>query len=164
MATLWNRAGHYIFALWFLSSFFFFSLSILSSQRLDVYHTWCGLNANLECRSEICCTRLTGNTGCENDAKNRHLSTIPQLCRAISFPNIFTVCKHADGGSFSADITSVAQWSTASYGIISSWHPRPNWSDVTSCGTGGDKGRTRQAPQEWKMTLQISLVTTRAQQ
>jgi len=24
MAALWNRIGHYIFALWFLSSFFFF--------------------------------------------------------------------------------------------------------------------------------------------
>jgi len=24
MAALWNRAGHYVFALWFLSFFFFF--------------------------------------------------------------------------------------------------------------------------------------------
>ena len=43
----------------------FFSLPNLSSRRLDVYHTstWCGPNANLECRSEMCCTRLAGNTG-----------------------------------------------------------------------------------------------------
>jgi len=34
-----NRADHYIFALWFLSSFFFFSSPNLSGQRLDVYHT-----------------------------------------------------------------------------------------------------------------------------
>jgi len=36
-----NRADHYIFALWFLSSFFFFFFFSpnLSSQRLDVYHT-----------------------------------------------------------------------------------------------------------------------------
>jgi len=27
---------------------------------------------------------LAENTGCKNDAKNRHLGTIPQLCRAIS--------------------------------------------------------------------------------
>jgi len=44
MAALYNRAGHYIFALWFLSSFFFFFLSFsspnLSDSRLDVY-TWC---------------------------------------------------------------------------------------------------------------------------
>jgi len=38
MAALWNRAGHYIFVLWFLLSFFF-SSPILSRRRLDVYHT-----------------------------------------------------------------------------------------------------------------------------
>ena len=27
------------------------------------FHTWCGLSANLECTSEMCCTRLAGNTG-----------------------------------------------------------------------------------------------------
>jgi len=41
MAALWNRAGHYIFILWFLLlySFFFFPSSNVSSRRLDVYHT-----------------------------------------------------------------------------------------------------------------------------
>ena len=38
MAALCNRAGHYIFALWFVS-FFFFSSPNLSGRRLDVYHT-----------------------------------------------------------------------------------------------------------------------------
>ena len=38
MAALWNGAGHYIFALWFLSFFFFYSPN-LSGCRLDVYHT-----------------------------------------------------------------------------------------------------------------------------
>jgi len=39
MAALCNKAGHYIFALWFLSSSsFFFSSPNLSGQRLDVYH------------------------------------------------------------------------------------------------------------------------------
>jgi len=32
----------------------------------------------------MCCMQLTGNTGCKNDAKNRHLRTIAQICRAIS--------------------------------------------------------------------------------
>jgi len=32
----------------------------------------------------MCGKRLAGNTGCKNDAKNCHLSTIAQLCRAIS--------------------------------------------------------------------------------
>ena len=39
MAALWNRAGHYIFSLWFLSSFFFYSSPNLSGHRFDVYHT-----------------------------------------------------------------------------------------------------------------------------
>jgi len=42
MAALCNRAGHYIFALWFLSFFLllsFFSSPNLSGCRLDVYHT-----------------------------------------------------------------------------------------------------------------------------
>jgi len=32
----------------------------------------------------MCCTWLAENTGRKNDAKNRHLGTIPQLYRAIS--------------------------------------------------------------------------------
>ena len=40
MAALWNRTGHYIVALWFLSSIFYlFSSPNLSGRRLDVYHT-----------------------------------------------------------------------------------------------------------------------------
>jgi len=39
MVALCNRADHYIFALWFLSFFFFFSSPNLSGRRLDVYHT-----------------------------------------------------------------------------------------------------------------------------
>jgi len=53
MEALCNKAGHYIFILWFLRSFFFSSSPILSHRKLDVYHTRCGLSANLECRSEI---------------------------------------------------------------------------------------------------------------
>jgi len=73
-----------VVSFFYLSSFLF-----LVSQRpqiacLPYFHTWCGLSANLECRSEMCCTRLAGNTGRKNDAKNRHLYTIAQLCRAIS--------------------------------------------------------------------------------
>jgi len=53
MAALWNRAGHYISALWFLSFFFF---PCLSQQPqigcLPYFDTWCGLSANLQRRSE----------------------------------------------------------------------------------------------------------------
>ena len=84
MAALWNSAGHYIFALWFLLSSFFLLVFLAQSQRsqsgcLPYFYTWCGFSANLGCRSEMYCTRLAGNTGCKNDAKNRHLGTIAQL-------------------------------------------------------------------------------------
>jgi len=51
---------------------------------LPYFHTWCGLSANLKCRSEACCARLAENTGRKKVAKNRYLGTIAQLCRAIS--------------------------------------------------------------------------------
>jgi len=85
MADLCNR-GHYIFVLWFLSIFFylsFFSSPNLSGHGLPYFYTWCGPSANLEYRSEMCCTRLATNAGPKKVAKNRHLGTIPPLCRAI---------------------------------------------------------------------------------
>ena len=86
MAALRSRCGHYIFALWFLLLLLFF---LALSQRpqigcLPYFHTWFGLySANLEYRSEMCCTRLAANTGRKNDAKNRHLRTITQFCRTV---------------------------------------------------------------------------------
>jgi len=91
MVALWNRADHYIFALWFLrlSSFFFLSSPNLSRRRLDVCHTSTHgvslvriYDAGLKCAAR--CTRLPGNAGPKKVAKNRLLSTIAQLCRAIS--------------------------------------------------------------------------------
>jgi len=63
-----------------VSSFFLSSPNL----RLDVYHTWCGLSANLICRSETCCTWFAENTGRKKLPKIRHLRTIVQLCWAIS--------------------------------------------------------------------------------
>ena len=49
------------------SSFFFPRLfSAVAIGCVPYFHTWCGLSANLECRSELCCTRLTET----QDAKN----------------------------------------------------------------------------------------------
>ena len=50
----------YIFILFLSSSSFFISSPNFSGQRLDVtiHHIWCVLSANLECRSEMCCTWL----------------------------------------------------------------------------------------------------------
>jgi len=69
------------------SSFFFFPRLILAVKdwmsAILPHHTWCGVSANLECMSEMCCTRLAENTGRKNYAKNRHLRTIAQICRAV---------------------------------------------------------------------------------
>jgi len=89
-AALWNRAGHYIFVLWFLLSIFYLLLFSLAYSQpsqigcLPYFHTWCGLSANLGCRSETCCMRLAEYTGHKKLPKNRHLRTIAQLCRAMS--------------------------------------------------------------------------------
>jgi len=45
----------------------FFFLFLLFFPRL--ISAWCGLNANLECRSETCCARLAENTGCKKSPK-----------------------------------------------------------------------------------------------
>jgi len=92
MATLWNRAGHYIFALWFLSFFFlssFFCFPRLISAVADwmstiLLHIVWPYSANLEFRSEMCCTRLAGNSGSKKSPKIRHLGTIINVCRAMS--------------------------------------------------------------------------------
>ena len=63
-----------------VSSFFFFFFSPnLSGRRLDVYHTyvhtWCGLSANLECRSEMCCARLAAGRKSRQKSPSRHHRT-----------------------------------------------------------------------------------------
>ena len=73
----------YIFIL-FLLSFFLLFPRLISAVRVGCLPYGIRLSVNLECRSEMCCTWLAENTGRKNDAKNRHLGTIPQLCRAMS--------------------------------------------------------------------------------
>ena len=82
-------------------SFFYHSFYIASSQRsqigcLPYFHTWCCRSANLECRSETCCTRLAGNAGPKKSPKSRHLRAIVHICRAISLQlrHISTVGKN----------------------------------------------------------------------
>ena len=91
MVALWNRADHFIFILWFLSSSFCLSFSSanLSGRRLDVCHTSTHgvalvrtniventiFGANLECRSETCCTPHAARWNCrtQKSSKRRHL-------------------------------------------------------------------------------------------
>jgi len=87
MVAQCNRADHYIFALYFLSIYLFFIprlISATSDWMSAILPHMCGLSANLRCRSETYCTQLVENTEHKKVAKNRHLGTIAQLCRAIS--------------------------------------------------------------------------------
>jgi len=40
----------------------------------SILHTWCGLSADLDCRSEMCCMWLAGNAGPKNSPSG-HLPT-----------------------------------------------------------------------------------------
>ena len=89
MAALCNRGAIIFLPCSFFLSIFFFIPRLISaaadwmSTILASTHG-VALYANLERRSEMCSTRLAGNRGRKNDAKNRHLRTIAQLYRAIS--------------------------------------------------------------------------------
>jgi len=76
-----NRAATTVYFRPVVSSFF---LLFFLAYSQPYFHTWCGLSANVECRSEICCRRLCENTGRKKSPKIRHLGTIAQLCRAVS--------------------------------------------------------------------------------
>jgi len=86
MAALHSRCGHYILALWFLllSISFPYLFSAVACWMSTILHTWCGLSANLGSWSEMCCMRLTENTGPKKLPKIRHLGTIAQLYQAVS--------------------------------------------------------------------------------
>ena len=115
MASLCNRE-----AIVFLSCGFFFYLLLLPLQIgcLPYFHTRCGASANLGCRPETCCTWLAGNAGRKKSPKIRHLSTIAQICRAISSQlrhmlaigmlnsNMSSTCAHnmVNFGSLTAEI------------------------------------------------------------
>ena len=85
-ATITLSIGpHSSFVLFLLSFFCFLGFFLAEYQRsqtgcLPYFHTWCSLSANLECRSEMCCMRLTYNRG----RKKSPSRTIAQLCLAIS--------------------------------------------------------------------------------
>jgi len=70
-----------------LSMYLFFLTYSQPSQIgcLPYFHTWCGLSANLGCRSETCCTRLAGNAGHKKSPKIRNLCTVAQLMSGYIF-------------------------------------------------------------------------------
>ena len=64
----------------------------------------------------MCCTRLAGNTARKNDAKNRHLRTIAQLCRAISsqLRHVSTIGKNL----LSSNISPTRPYNMANFGPL----------------------------------------------
>jgi len=100
-----------------VSIFFLFFLA--QSQRSEIgylpyFHTWCGLNANLECMSEMCCKRLAGNTA----RKNRHFGTIWQLCRAVS-----SQLKHVSTIGKKRNLLNTDTSSTCPHNMVNLWSP-----------------------------------------
>ena len=58
-----------------LSSFFPRLIAAVQIGRLPYFDTWCGPNANLECRSETSCMRLAGNAGRKKLPSRHHRTT-----------------------------------------------------------------------------------------
>jgi len=97
----------------YLLSFFFFAWSQRSEIGcLPYFHAWCGLSANLECRSEMRCTRLAEI----QDAKNRHFGTIAQLCWAVSsqLRHVSTIGKNF----LNTDISSTCPHNMVNFGLL----------------------------------------------
>ena len=80
-----------------VSSFFLFSSFILSSRRLDIYHTSTHDMAlvriqNTQCRSEMCCMWFTQYTGCKNSASVHHRTTkLPHRAISLQLRHLSTI-------------------------------------------------------------------------
>jgi len=93
VAALYSRCD-IIFLPWdfylssfYLSSFYLFLFLALSQQSqigcLPYFYTWCDLSANLECMSEMCCTRLAGNIGHKKSPSAHHHTNLSGYIFAI---------------------------------------------------------------------------------
>ena len=81
------------------------------------FHTWCGLSANLEYRSEMYCVWLAENTGRKNVANNCYLGTIAELCRAISsqLKYVLTIGRK---NLLSSNISSTCPHNMVNFGLL----------------------------------------------
>ena len=128
----------------FLSFFLFFLAQSQPSQIvcLPYFHTWCGLSANLRCRSEMCCTQLAENTGHKNSPKNRHLGSIAQLCRAIS--SQLRPYRQLGKNLLSRNISSTGPYNMVNFGPLAAAEPTftaaPVGCELPSVHTSHDTG------------------------
>ena len=126
MAALWNRAGHYIFMLWFLSSIYLSFFPRLISAVGDwmstiLRHMVCP-SANLECMSETCCARLAENTGCTTVsgyifATKAHIDSRK---KNLLSSNISSTCPHnmVNFGPLAAEISPVVWGTPANFNVF----------------------------------------------
>jgi len=99
-----------------LLSFFLASPQPSQIGCLPYFHTWCGLSANLECKSETYCMGLAENTGPKISPRSRHLSTIAKICRAIfsQLRHVSTIGKNL----LSSDISSTCPHNMVNFGPL----------------------------------------------
>jgi len=117
-------------------------------------HTWYGLSANLQCRSETGCTRFAANTGRKKVFKKSSMGTIAQVCRAISSQlrhistigknllssNVFSTCSNnmVNFGPLAAEIGPVVRGIPAISTGFASWQryctTLQYWASAKLCG------------------------------
>ena len=108
---------HSSFILFLLSSSssFFFSSPNLSGRRLDVYHTLAhgvALKANLECRSEMRCTRLAANTGRKKSPSRHHRTNLSGHIFATK------ACIDNRKNLLSSDMSSTCPHNMVNFGLL----------------------------------------------
>jgi len=82
-------------------------------------------------QSEMCCTRLAKNTGRKKVAKNGHIGTITQFCRAISsqIMHVSTIGKNL----LSSNMSSTCPHNMVNFGLLTAeigsrvWGTRANF-------------------------------------
>jgi len=115
---------------------FFLFLSFFPHLFSPYFHTWCGLSANLECRSEMRCTRLAENRGCKNSPSGHHRTTLSGYIFATETyidsrkknlnSNISSTCPHnmVNFGPLTAEIGWRVSGTAANFNgfrILASW-------------------------------------------
>ena len=149
MVALWNMAYRYIFMLWCVVLLLFFSSPNLNCRRLDVCYTFTHGVALVRISDAGLKPAAHGSLKTQDAkvAKNCHLGTIAQLCRAIFLQlrhvltigknllssNMSSTCRHnmVNFGLLAAEIDSVVWGTSANFNgfriLASSSGHQPNF-------------------------------------
>ena len=119
-------------------SFFLFFIPCLISAVAEwmstILDTWCGPSANLECRSEMCCTRLAGNAGPKKSPSGHYHTSlsghifaskahINNRKKSLLSSNICSTCPHnmVNFGPLAAEIDTIVWATPANFNGFASW-------------------------------------------